>query len=262
MKIEKVNDHQIRCTLTKADLIDRELKISELAYGTEKAKTLFRDMMQQASFECGFEAENIPLMIEAIPLNSECIILIITKVEDPEELDTRFSKFAPSVHDSEEDSGEDASNAFLEGADDVLDLFKKIHENKYKSSHDPESGQMSDLASSLAELAGDNDGVALSPVADITRVFSFPHLSELTRLAHVLKNYYDGVNSLYKNEGAGAYSLILTKGNHTPEEFNKVCNIISEYGSTEKYSAGTEAFLNEHCELFIADKALQSLAMV
>ena len=44
MKIEKVNDHQIRCTLTKADLADRELKISELAYGTEKAKNLFRDM--------------------------------------------------------------------------------------------------------------------------------------------------------------------------------------------------------------------------
>ena len=29
MKIEKVNDHQIRCTLTKADLADRELKISQ-----------------------------------------------------------------------------------------------------------------------------------------------------------------------------------------------------------------------------------------
>ena len=50
MKIEKVNDHQIRCTLTGADLANRELKISELAYGSEKAKNLFRDMMQQASF--------------------------------------------------------------------------------------------------------------------------------------------------------------------------------------------------------------------
>ena len=57
MKIEKVNDHQIRCTLTREDLADRELKLSELAYGTEKAKDLFRDMMQQASFEFGFEAE-------------------------------------------------------------------------------------------------------------------------------------------------------------------------------------------------------------
>ena len=73
MKIEKVNDHQIRCTLTKEDLADREIKLSELAYGTDKAKDLFRDMMQQASFEFGFEAEDIPLMIEAIPLNADLL---------------------------------------------------------------------------------------------------------------------------------------------------------------------------------------------
>ena len=53
MKIEKVNDHQIRCTLTREDLADRELKISELAYGTEKAKSLFRDMMGSSEPEDG-----------------------------------------------------------------------------------------------------------------------------------------------------------------------------------------------------------------
>ena len=47
MKIEKVNDHQIRCTLTREDLADRELKLSELAYGTEKAKDLFRDLKRK-----------------------------------------------------------------------------------------------------------------------------------------------------------------------------------------------------------------------
>ena len=93
MKIEKVNDHQIRCTLTREDLADRELKLSELAYGTEKAKDLFRDMMQQASYELGFDADDIPLMIEAIPLLPEALVLIITKVEDPDELDTRFFMF-------------------------------------------------------------------------------------------------------------------------------------------------------------------------
>ena len=38
MKIEKINDNKIRCTLTSADLAERNLKLSELAYGTEKAK--------------------------------------------------------------------------------------------------------------------------------------------------------------------------------------------------------------------------------
>lgn len=38
--------------------------------------------------------EDIPLMIEAIPVSADCIVLIVTKVDDPEELDTRFSKFS------------------------------------------------------------------------------------------------------------------------------------------------------------------------
>ena len=127
MKIEKVSENQIRCTLTKEDLASRELKISELAYGTEKAKNLFRDMMQQANFEFGFEAEDIPLMIEAIPMNAECIVLIITKVEDPEELDTRFARFAPSVHEEMEEEEDSA-------ADEVLDLFRRLQGSEEVSS--------------------------------------------------------------------------------------------------------------------------------
>ena len=49
MKIEKVNDNQIRCTLTSEDLATRNIKLSELAYGSEKTRALFRDMMQQAA---------------------------------------------------------------------------------------------------------------------------------------------------------------------------------------------------------------------
>ena len=92
MKIEKVNDHQIRCTLTSADLKERKLKLSELAYGTEKAKNLFQDMMEQAQDEFGFEADNTPLMIEAIPLSTDSIVLIITKIDNPEEIDEHFPK--------------------------------------------------------------------------------------------------------------------------------------------------------------------------
>ena len=93
MRIEKVNENQIRCVLTREDLADRQIKLSELAYGSEKAKSLFKEMIQQANFEVGFDVDGFPLMVEAIPVSAESIILIITKVEFPDELDTRFSKF-------------------------------------------------------------------------------------------------------------------------------------------------------------------------
>ena len=128
MKIERVNENQIRCTLNQADLASRQLKISELAYGSEKAKELFRDMMQQASYEVGFEADDIPLMIEAIPISSDCIVLIITKVENPEELDTRFSKFSP-LDDGEYDYDDDYSD--IETIDDNSVMATILVADKY-----------------------------------------------------------------------------------------------------------------------------------
>ena len=129
MKIEKLNDNQIRCTLTSEDLAARQLKLSELAYGSEKAKSLFREMMMQAHAEYGFEADNIPIMIEAIPTTPDTIVLIITKVENPEELDTRFSKFAPG---GDEDVLSNSDAPEVSGADDMLDLFKKLCDSAIK----------------------------------------------------------------------------------------------------------------------------------
>ena len=138
MKIEKINDNQIRCTLTHADLAARHLKLSELAYGTEKAKSLFRDMMQQASFDFGFDAEDLPLMIEAIPSSADSIVLIITKVEDPEELDTRFSKFTP-LGDSDTVNNDVLEK--LQGADEFLDLLNKVKEAEIGKGFDALHGE-------------------------------------------------------------------------------------------------------------------------
>jgi len=37
MKIEKISDTQIRCTLTKEDLDSHQIRISELAYGRPRS---------------------------------------------------------------------------------------------------------------------------------------------------------------------------------------------------------------------------------
>ena len=98
MKIERISDSQIRCTLSNFDLSERNLNLSELAYGTEKARRLFREMVQKAYDEVGFDAEDIPLMVEAIPLSNDSIMLVITKVDDPavvEEFKQAFLKRVP-----------------------------------------------------------------------------------------------------------------------------------------------------------------------
>lgn len=231
MKIEKVNENQIRCTLTREDLASRELKISELAYGTEKAKTLFRDMMRQANFEFGFEAEDIPLMIEAIPLNAECIVLIITKVEDPEELDTRFSRFAPSVTED----GEDEYAA--EDTDEVLDLFRRLQttpSGTNTSEHPPE--------------------------ASLSRIFLMDSLRQAIDVCGLIAAGYHGRSALYKDNSRQQYFLMLTSDAGLREDFDRVCNILSEYGTLQRSFSGSESYLSEHCEALILHDAVHALS--
>ncbi|WP_341875874.1 adaptor protein MecA [Defluviitalea saccharophila] len=95
MKIEKINDSQIKIILNQADLKHRDIKISELAYGSKKAQELFRDMMETAFEEYGFNADNVPLMIEAVPLSVDSIMIIVTKVDNPDEIDKKLNAFRP-----------------------------------------------------------------------------------------------------------------------------------------------------------------------
>lgn len=254
MKLEKINDNQIRCTLTREDLEMHQVNLRELAYGSEKAKKLFRDMMQQAQIEFGFEADNIPLMIEAIPVSGESVILIITKVEDPEELDTRFSKFSPYKK-----SKPDAMQ--FDGADNIIDIFQKLYEETKKAASSKDQNKEDEKVSGDApvsktakDASSDNSKVSIS----LVRLYTFHTLDDVIAAAHGLDGFYKGANTLYKDENS-LYQLIVHQSSCSAEDFNKVCNILSEYGSGRAFTKAGEAYLKEHGEL-ISKKALQQLA--
>lgn len=296
MKIERVNENQIRCTLTKEDLENRQIKLSELAYGTEKARDLFRDMMQQANSEFGFEANNgIPLMVEAVPLSGGNIILMITKVEYPEELDTRFSKFT-EIEDFDVFGAAEKMEAKSQGVDDILDIFKKMHDEEkdeeinikeinldddmfeeddessedYKSDYDKLSevldqvffdkkDDLENTENKVIDIENYKDKES-DKLVDLVRMYEFNELDIVMRLSKVLKEFYNGENSLYKNINTGKYYLVFHKNGYTPKEYNKICNVISEYGKLKIYSKTAEAYLREHAKTIVEKNAIEVLA--
>ena len=94
------------------------------------------------------------------------------------------------------------------------------------------------------------------------KLYIFLRLESLLEASRILKGIYHGENRLYKNPDTTQYHLVITKSDHTPEEFNKISNILSEYGTSEKYASASEAYLEEHEELMIRDEALQKLALL
>ena len=176
---------------------------------------------------------------------TESIILIITKVEDPEELDTRFSKFAPFRGNDKTDTLQ------LDGADNIIDIFQKLYEAKMKST------QTKDGKSAQNTGAKENDDTQV-PDVNLIRLYEFDTLDDVIAAAHGLNGYFTGTNTLYKDPADELYKLVLHQSSLSPEDFNRVCNILTEYGQGKAFSLSGEAYLTEHGEL-ISDSALQQL---
>ena len=284
MKLEKLSDTQIRCTLSKEDLSQRQLHLSELAYGSEKAKELFRDMMQQASIELGFEADNIPLMIEAIPISNDCLVLVVTKVEDPDELDTRFSRFSKiNMDDSFDEDFSDIDDTDFEEMDfldDEDDIDMDDEPLPFSPSSDFDNAD-SDASTSSKERSAIDD--ALDLIAPFTQAiaqakkeamrkkkenrssvqdcqyYSFQNFSQAAQLGAFLAPFFEGESSLYKDSFSNNYYMILRKTQSENNTFHRACNIAADFGVRISASYATPAYFREHFETILEENAVKML---
>ena len=284
MKLEKLSDTQIRCTLSKEDLSQRQLHLSELAYGSEKAQALFRDMMQQASIELGFEADNIPLMIEAIPISNDCLVLVVTKVEDPDELDTRFSRFSKiNMDDSFDEDFSDIDDTDFEEMDfldDEDDIDMDDEPLPFSPSSDFDNAD-SDASTSSKERSAIDD--ALDLIAPFTQAiaqakkeamrkkkenrssvqdcqyYSFQNFSQAAQLGAFLAPFFEGESSLYKDSFSNNYYMILRKTQSENNTFHRACNIAADFGVRISASYATPAYFREHFETILEENAVEML---
>ena len=250
MKIERINENQIRCTLNRSDLAERHIELSELAYGSEKARQLFHELIQAAAAEVGFHVENMPLMVEAIPMSMDSIVLIVTRVEDPDELDTRFSRFSPNTEEEweEPEALDDLMGGLLEGAEILKSMLQKDGATQTMPTS---TSQPLDQPQASASTA--------APTTPSARLFAFSSLDHAASAAAAISGVILVHSTLYKDPASGQYYLCIHCGEQE-DAFRRTCNTLSEYGTLKHSSDGVLAYCEEHCEIIIAQRALDKLA--
>ena len=93
MRRERISKDKIKYILDQADLEERNIDVKELKHGAGKASALFDELMEMTRDVFELEDGPVPLMVEAIPTSKGGLVVYISKVENPDELDTRFSRF-------------------------------------------------------------------------------------------------------------------------------------------------------------------------
>lgn len=231
MKIERISDNQIRCTLNKEDLAGKETLLNELAFGSDKARGLFRELMNKASSELGFETNDIPLMVEAIPVSKECLILVITRVDNPEDFSEHYKKLSNSIS---------SENIHITDDSDFLNLFGSSQRESMKDLED--SMKFALMDSSL-------------------NIYCFSTLEEVAAAARLIQDF-SSESDLYKDSMNNCYYLTLSLPPDTSdtEELEQIHEILSEYCKRLPNTYATKALFNEHLKTIIKKNAIKEMA--
>ena len=227
MKIEKINNNQIRCTISCGDLEARHISMKELVFSTGKAKQLFAEMVESARRQFGFLAEDKPLVIEARPGNGEEINIIITKIDhDP------VGAQLPQLRHLD--------------MSDIEGLIKKTFPFLTGEQDEADDGMLQELEA--------EDLPPLSP-SEMPKVaiFLYTSIQKAKEAARVIAKKFTGTANLYYRKKSNDYFLVLHRDDMSAEDFFKICNILTEYGPQIKEKASLEYHYREHYET-VADR--------
>lgn len=265
MKIEQVNENQIRCILTKEDLEERKIKFSELTYGSEKATRLFRDVMQQANYEFGFSPDEHPLMIEAVPMQSGMIVFVITKVTAPDEFDSKLSQIVNALKDNMGgDVIDDEEDLPFGSSEDTEPVTASIRISAVSNNNNDQAASvsLSDIFREMFTRGKDTSAEKKERIPETRqqdRIFVFDDLGSVIDAAHSLSNLDPGESCLYKNKLDGKYYLLIYADYLTPGAYRSLCTAMSDFSAGEPLSPSMEAYMEEHYDIVIPEHALQSL---
>ncbi len=232
MKIERLNENQLRFTVWTRDLPDEDFTIADLAGQTEKAEELIKYMMNKAREEFGFSFDEKPIVVEAIPVNKDCIVFLVTKVDEEEEEQDKF-KYIEKLKKQ------------------AMEMAKSFKENGIKNEDDTVVDEVDKTPQPQDEKTG-----RLLPYM----IYSSSDMENFVTAARVVKDFYDSDNTLYKKENDITYYLVVTHNRNSDDEFTYLCDTLKEFTEPYKFTYTTKYYFEEHYKKILDGDALQRLA--
>lgn len=156
--------------------------------------------------------------------------------------------------------------------DDLMNLFSKVRDYLNNSKENtvstgsrhtaPDTTAIPEEFANSDRSSSDNNTEHKAPATPVpkTRIYSFESMDDFIDASKVINHIYNDPSYLYKKSGSDRYYLIMQRCCCSSVDFNKVCNILSEYALKETSNEALFAFFKEHGDCIIAKHAINVAA--
>ena len=238
MIIEVKNSNKVFCYMMDDDLRALGISVDTLTYGSNVFRKLIDMVVKRTDeqYPGQFKHRDMPLLVEAVPLENKELFLQLQTVDEADELDPRFAQFSPGVFEEvfsdEEDSDDDSDE--LPAYTPTEPVYHAHPAARRISKNTPKEHRAVYTFSSYENL-----------IASLSACQSFDELS--------------GINSsLYYEPSSKRYFLTI-KGRQNSHPYRVLMASFCEYSRMTPCDDTFLAWLSEHCRCLIRSKAIGEL---
>ena len=242
MDFRRIDKNTVQCILTEEEMHAYGFEIEDLFSDQKKSRDFLEQIVERAEEEVGYQSKGgmISMQIMKMPNND----LAITFSEKNHE--EGFLNVLQQLHQ-------------LAGLLDP-ELAGQLHNEK-------DTADLDDLSTQEAQLA-DSDGT--QPMKELERrkerkisnspkLFRFASLHDLEQFVAAIELQKPITSTVYKDENDNSYYLLLKKGRLKREEYELLCQRISEFAVLVSEQTYVEQFCKEHFTMFVPRQAIRIL---
>ena len=251
MKIERVDEKTVKCFLSNEELEEYDITYKDFVMRSDKAREIVEEIMAQAVEEVDYKPPQFAFDLQIMMLPDQGMILTFTE-RTPEDLKNGanlMNYLREMRRILKEKLGLDGSTIAGLLAQAIMTAA---------AGQDAVTGSTVTQGEAAESQSG---GEASTPKVEKPRfaIFRFASMRSLCAYASVLPKNLRVISRLYQEDGT--YYLYLERGGASYERYSRASIQALEFGELYAATEDKVAYLEEHGECLIGEKALARLRL-
>lgn len=253
MEFQRIGKNTVQCHMTMEEMSEYGLGIEDLFTNQDKSRDFLEQLVERAEEEIGYEVEGgmVSMQLMRMPDDSLVITFSDRGEEGIQSMLNHIQNLVGMMDEGTADSLVEAmameeAGASEEGisvSDFIQDLQEKVDHQREKA----------------GKASGRGRAAKGRKSANTARLFCFSSLSAVEDFAATIHLEKNIPSKLYKDDDKGKWYLFVKKGKLRVEEYQTLCQRITEYAGYVTNQPFAEQYCKEHYQLIIGKQALKTL---
>ncbi len=221
MKFKRINENVIRCVITKEEMYEYGMEVSELVDNRDKAEDFLRKVMQEARYELDYKTSGGALSVQIALLPEGDVAMTIAE-SMPDQIENQVNRLKAYIED-----------------------FQRVLKQKVDEQNDPKKGEGKKANNVVQQFNNISEAIWIKCAS----------LDVCMDAAGVIDEKCIKASSLYSYKGAYYYRFELSNNENVGELFLSLC----EFGQEIFLESQGARVIYEHGRCIVKQDAIATL---